>query len=495
MTSDEGLNAYGAATWGQFFIYQGFNNRLGWMHSSTGADVIDEYAETVVERGDSLFTMSSLRLMPIVSSRITVPYRTDAGMKTRTFTTYRTRHGPIVRSANGKWISVSLMEKPIEALSQSFLRTRARSLAEYEKVMELHANSSNNTVYADADGHIAYFHPQFVPRRSNRFDWTKPVDGSNPATEWGPPHGLEGTPHVIDPASGWIQNTNDWPYSAAGPNSPKRKDFPKYMDQAGESPRGLHAIRVLENRKDFTPDRLRDAAFDSYLTAFAQLIPPLLAAYDSAPAGDTLTARLAEPIAALRAWDDRWSAASVPTSLAVYWGDTLMKLTRREASASDMAPYDYMAAGTTAQLKLTTLAAAVGRLTRDFGTWRTPWGEINRFQRLTGDIVQPFDDSGPSIPVPFTSARWGSLASFGARTYPGTRRMYGTSGNSFVAIVEFGTDSVRARAVTAGGLSSDPRSKHFNDQAQRYADGNLRDVYYYPAQLEGHTERKYRPGE
>jgi acyl-homoserine-lactone acylase len=141
------------------------------------------------------------------------------------------------------------------------------------------------------------------------------------------------------------------------------------------------------------------------------------------------------------------------------------------------------------------LAAAAGRLTRDFGTWRTPWGELNRFQRLTGSIVQPFDDDRPSIPVPFTSARYGSLASFGARTYPGTRRMYGTYGNSFVAMVEFGKDSVRARAVTAGGESGDPRSPHFNDQAERYAAGNLRPVYFYPGQLTGHSERRYHPGE
>jgi len=135
-----------------------------------------------------------------------------------------------------------------------------------------------------------------------------------------------------------------------------------------------------------------------------------------------------------------------------------------------------------------------GRLTRDFGTRKTPWGEINRYQRLTGDIVQPFSDDEPSIPVPFTSARWGSLASFGARTYPGTKRMYGTGGNSFVAVVEFGKDSVRAKAVTAGGESGDPRSKHFDDQAERYAGERLRDVYFYPGQLEGHTERRYHPG-
>jgi acyl-homoserine-lactone acylase len=507
--SDEGLDAYGAATWGQFFIYQGFNDRLGWMHTSTGADAIDEYGEKVVRRAGSVYyrygpgpcggPAGSRRcapaLRPIVTSRIGVPYRADSGIKFRTFTVYRTHHGPVVRSAGGKWISVSLMERPVEALSQSFLRTKARALAEYEKVMELHANSSNNTIYADADGHIAYFHPQFVPKRNDKFDWTKPVDGSTSLTDWGPPHGLEDSPHVIDPSVGWIQNTNNWPYSAAGPDSPKQKDFPKYMDQAGESPRGLHAIRVLENRKDFTLDRLRDAAFDPYLTAFAKLVPPLLAAYDSLPHGDSLRGGLADPIAALRKWDYRWSAGSIPTSLAVFWGDTLMALTRGEVDEAGLAIYDHMATGTTAQLKLTALEAAVGKLTRDFGTWKTPWGEINRFQRLTGDIVQPFSDGGPSIPVPFTSARWGSLASFGARAYPGTKRWYGTYGNSFVAIVEFGKDSVRARAVTAGGESGDPRSKHFNDEAERYAGGNLRDVYFYPGQLEGHTERTYHPGE
>jgi acyl-homoserine lactone acylase PvdQ len=155
---------------------------------------------------------------------------------------------------------------------------------------------------------------------------------------------------------------------------------------------------------------------------------------------------------------------------------------------------EYMARRMSAQLKLEALAAASDKLTADFGTWKTPWGEINRFQRLTGDIVHPFTDAGPSIPVPFTSARYGSLASFGARSYRGSKKVYGTSGNSFVAVVEFGADSVRAIAITAGGQSGHPESKHFNDQAQRYAAGNLRPVYFYRGQLQGHIEREYHPG-
>jgi acyl-homoserine-lactone acylase len=493
MTSDDGLDAYGAVTWGQFFVYQGFNERAGWMHTSTGADAVDEYAESVVRKGDQLFYQHGKALRPIVVSQIRVPYRTASGTATRDVTVYRTHHGPIVRSADGKWIAIRLMQKPIEALSQSYLRTKARDLKSFRKTMELAADSSNNTIYADADGHIAYFHPQFVPRRDDRFDWTRPVDGSDPATEWNGVHGVEDSPHAVDPPNGWVMNTNNWPYSAAGPYSPRRDSFPRYMDSHGENPRGLHATRVLEGRKDFTLGALRDAAFDSYLPAFAQLVPLLAAAYDAAPDRDPLKAKLAEPLGVLRTWDYRWSAASVPTSLAVYWGQELWKQTVAEAGRAGASVWDYMATRTTPAQKLAALATASDRLAADFGTWRTPWGDINRFQRVSDDLVATFDDAAPSIPVPFTSAQWGSLASFGARTYPGTKRMYGTSGNSFVAIVEFG-DRVRAVAVTAGGESGHPDSPHFNDEAERYASGNLREVYFYPAQREGHTARTYHPG-
>jgi acyl-homoserine-lactone acylase len=253
-------------------------------------------------------------------------------------------------------------------------------------------------------------------------------------------------------------------------------------------------MMVLQRRKDFTLASLIDAAYDPYLTAFAQLVPPLVAAWDQAAPSDPLKAKLAAPIALLRARDLRWAVSSVPTSLAVFWGEELWRRTNDDAGRAGISVYDYMATRTTAEQRLQALAAATDRLERDFGRWRTPWGEINRFQRLSGDIVQPFTDAGPSIPVGFTSARWGSLASFGARPYKGSKRWYGTTGNSFVAVVEFG-DSVRARAVTAGGESGDPRSRHFNDQAVRYSTGDLREVYFYPSQLRGHTERTYRPGQ
>jgi acyl-homoserine-lactone acylase len=493
LTSDEGLNAYGAVTWGQFFIYQGFNERLGWMHTSSGVDNVDFFAETIVNRNGHLLYRFGSELRPVTVSTVNVPYRTaDGGTATKSFTVYATHHGPIIEQINGKWIAIALMQKPIEALSQGFGLTKARDYASFMKVMELRANSSNNTIYADADGDIAYLHPQFVPRRDDHFDFTRPVDGANPATDWKGLHALAELPHVLNPASGWIMNTNDWPYSAAGASSPKREDFPRYMDTAGENPRGVHATLLLKDRKDFSQDALNAAAFDSYLPAFAQLIPALVAAYDATNESNALKPKLADQIALLRGWNYRWGVHSVATTLASLWGDELWNDAKSDADAEKLSVYDDMADRTSAEQKLSVLARVSDRLEHDFGTWRVPWGEMNRCQRLTSDIVQKFNDAAPSIPVEFTSARWGSLAAFGARRYEGTNKYYGTNGNSFVAIIEFG-ERVSARAITMGGESSDPKSPHFNDQASRYADGSLREVYFYPAQLVHHTEREYHP--
>ncbi|MFC9745111.1 penicillin acylase family protein [Streptomyces niveus] len=495
VTSREGLNVYGAATWGQFFIYQGFNAHTGWMHTTSGVDNIDEFAETIVTGSDGARSYRyGDELRPVTSKTVTLSFRNaQGGQEERSFTTLATHHGPIVREADGMWIACALMNKPVEALTQSFLRTTTRDYRQYVKVAGLKANSSNNTLFADSKGEIAFLMPQFMPVRDDRFNYLKPVDGSDPATDWRGTHSLDSMPRAVNPKNGWAFNTNNWPWTAAGADSPDAADYPRYFDRVGENPRGPQAVRVLTARDDFTPRTLIEAAFDPYLTAFARLLPGLVAAWDQLPRRDEQKAKLAGPVALLRDWNHRWSAKSTATSVAVFWGEDMWALTSQAAAAAGMSVWDYIADRATDAQRLGALETATDRLRRDFGGWRVPWGEINRYQRNDGAIVQEFSDAKPSIPVPFTSARWGSLASFGAKAYPGTKRYYGTSGNSFVAVVEFGP-RLRAWAVTAGGVSGHPDSPHFDDQAERYASGNLRPVYFYPEDLRGHVERRYRPG-
>ncbi len=498
MASDAGLDAYGAVTWGQFFVYQGFNDRAGWMHTSSNVDAVDEYLETVIKHGRQISYRYGSAEKAFTTKQIVLQVKTPQGLAPRTFTALYTLHGPVIRQQGDKYVTIQLMNIPVPALEQSYLRTKARTYAEYKKTIELRANSSNNTIFADADGDIAYWHGNFIPKRDPRFDYTKPVDGSDPATNWQGLMTVDEVPHLFNPQSGYLFNVNDSPWNGAGASSLRKSDYPACVEQGIESARGLHAMRVLAPngtpRKDFSVDTLMHAAYDSYLPWFARTVPALTAAYDALPPGAPMRQQLTSQIALLRTWDDRWSADSTATTLAVYWGTALLKTAGRPAREAGVPSEDWVATKLSGDALLTALANASDKLTADFTSWQTPWGQINRFQRVTGDIVQPFTDAGPSLPVPFTSSLWGSLASFGARQYPGTKRWYGTSGNSFVAVVEFGP-RVRARAVTAGGESGHPASKHFDDEAGRYAAGDLREVYFYADQLKGHTDRTYHPGD
>ncbi len=493
MESGQGLHAYGASTWGQFFLYQGFNERLGWMHTSSGVDSVDEFAETISRRGGRIFYRYGRALRPVRSQRIDLKVRRpDGSLATRSFTTYATHHGPIVRAEGGRWIAMALMNRPIPALQQSWLRTKARDFAGYLRVAALQANSSNDTVYADADGHIAYLHPQFVPVRDDRFDYRDPVDGSDPATDWRGLTPLTALPAVRDPRTRWLYNANDAPWRAAGADSPRQAAYPRYMDQAGANPRGDHATTSLDRARALTADDLRRIAFGPWLPYFVRATADLDRAWADLPRADPRRARLERPVALLRDWDKRWSADSEATTLACFWGEELWALAGRQRPPHGNM-WEAMNALSPAD-RLATFGRALDRLEREWGGWRVRWGEVNRFQRNDAAIVQTFSDVRPSIPVPFAQARWGTLASFAARSYPGTRRWYGTSGNSFVAVVEFGP-RLRAWAVTAGGESGYPDSPHFNDEAQRYASGNLRPVYFYQADLSGHVERSYHPGQ
>ena len=493
VTSVQGLDAYGASTWGQFFIYQGFNAKAGWMRTSSTVDNIDEFAERVTKRGEGYVYRYGAEERPLTAATVTLNYRKpDGAVGARRFTTYRSHHGPIVARKNGRWIAEALMWKPVPALEQSWLRTKATDLKSFLKVAERQANSSNDTLFADSKGEIAFLMPQFMPLRDTRLDYTRPVDGSDPATDWKGLHTLPSLPSVLNPPVGWAHNTNDWPWSAAGPDSPKVADYPRYMDQTGGNARGVHADLLLTGKSGWTPATLRDAAFDTYLPAFAALLPGLIKAWDALPADNPRRAKLAEPIALLRSWNYRWEIDSTATSLAVFWGDQLWREVGSFAQTERMNVPDYIAKQVSPDAKLEALAAAVDRLKQDFGDWRVAWRNINRFQRID-DAIQPhFDDAADSAPVPFTSAQWGSLASFGAKTWPGTKRYYGTSGNSFVAVVEFGA-RVKAMAVMAGGQSGDPATKHFADQIGNYAEGRLRPVYFYPDELNGHVEKRYHP--
>ncbi|MBT8183920.1 MAG: acylase [Eudoraea sp.] len=491
VVSEEGLNAYGAVTWGQFFVYQGFNAKTGWMHTSTYTDVMDEYKETILNIDGELRYQYGQELRPVKTSDIKLKYRQGNALKEKIFPAYHTHHGPVTQMIDDQWTTSAMMWEPVKALEQSFLRTKQNGYKGFREMMDMRTNSSNNTVYADAEGNIAYFHGNFVPKREDSFDFTQPLDGSDPNTDWQGLHTVDENILLLNPENGWLQNCNSTPYTAALEYSPKREDYPNYMSLDRENFRGVHAIALLKNRSGYTIDSLINLAHDPYLPAFEALLPGLIEAWDNTA---TQMPDMQEAILLLRQWDFRTSKASVAMTLAHYYGTEYMRSGQRPPGLSPMELIEYWGSESPDMEKIRIFSTALAKLRTDFGSWEMPWGEVNRYQRVNGDIRQAFDDSKPSIPIGFASGRWGALAAYGARYNNNTKKIYGTRGNSFVAVVEFG-DKVKAKSILAGGQSGDPESPHFDDQAQRYADVKFKNVAYYREDVLKRARETYRPGE
>ena len=495
MVSEEGLNVYGAATWGQFFIFQGFNANCGWMHTSGHADLADVYEETIKRKGNSLSYKYENGYRPVTAKNIQLRYKEGERQVVRNFTGYYTHHGPVMGAKNEKFLSLRENNRSMKGLMQSWLRTKADGFKDFEQTMAMRSNTSDNTVFADDKGNIAYWHGNFIPRRDPKYDWSRPVSGTTRATEWQGIHELSEIVHVYNPATGYIQSCNSTPYTASGSSSPDKTKFPLYMAPDGEDLRSLNAIRLLSSGSNFTIDKMISAGYDTHLSVFDILLPELFAAYGS---GDGSATASGKAIELLKDWNRESSASSVATTIAIEWATKLMQkapepVTDEERSSSVLR-WQMIAKKTSAQIKMQALEDALRELEATHGTWKIPWGEINRYQRLNADIIQKFDDAKPSYPVGLASSAWGSLPSYVTVKPADSKKRYGYNGNSFVASVEFGK-RVKAKSILTGGQGADPASPHFLDQADGYINGKFKEVLFYKEDVMKNKEREYRPGE
>ncbi|QJD97067.1 acylase [Mucilaginibacter robiniae] len=494
LVSDEGLNAYGAVTWGQFFIYQGFNPHCGWMHTSSNADVADAYSEKVVKKDNALYYEYNGHLKPLTSRKLVINCKQGNKVEPITINGFYTHHGPVLGSRDGKWLSLKANNRSYDALLESWLITKANTYAQYVKAMDLVSNATNNTVYADDQGNTAFWYGNYVPKRDPKLDWTQPVDGSTSATDWSGVHKLNEIVQVHNPAGGWIQNCNATPYAVSGKNSPNPKNYPAYMAPDGQNYRGVNAVKLLDNTEKLTLDGMIAKGYDRYLAAFDVLLPVLFQAYQQAP--DSLKSSLAQPVQILRNWNRRSAINSVATTLGVEWGTRMLAALPRPASAEEGT---YQTARVEKILKtlppaqaLAYLSETIKNLQSRYGTWQVQWGDINRYQRPADGVT--FDDNQPSLPAASVASTFGELPSFVSRTMEGTKKRYGYSGNSFMAAIEFGP-RIKAKSLITGGQSFNPQSKHFTDQAQMYLDGKFKDVLFYKDDVLKHAEVTYHPGE
>lgn len=491
MNSEEGLNVYGAVTWGQMFIYQGFNENCGWMHTSSYADVADTYLEKISRQNNQLVYAYEKQWKPMQQRIINIQYVEAGSIKTKTFTTYKTLHGPVMASKNEQWISLQENNRSLNALMECWIRTKATNLSNYTKALNLLANNSNNTVYADKDGNIAYWHGNFMPKRNPNFDYTHPVDGSIQATNWQGLHALNEIVHSINPSNGWLQNCNATPYTVAGNNSPKQKYFPAYMAPDGQNGRGVLAEKLLSQVDKINLEDLIAIGYNKHLTAFDIILPDFLQY--------TTTLELNDPqkkaIQYLKNWDHVANAHSIATTIAIEWATKLAQEipapSTEEEGTQVILKYNRMAGEISNEKKILLLNKTIAELIELYGYWEKPWGEINRYQRVAQNAT--FDDKQPSISVAQASSKWGSLPSFESRRFNNTKNRYGVSGNSFIAAVEFGK-KLKAKTIITGGQSRFIDNAHFTDQAERFIEGNFKTIHYYKEEVMAHAVKAYRPG-
>ncbi len=496
MVSEEGLNVYGAATWGQFFIFQGFNEHCGWMHTSSKADATDLYEEKVIKKDSDIFYEYDGQLRPLAKKQIQLKYAVAGTVLSRSITTYSTHHGTVVGIRNNKWLALKAQNRSLQSLIQSWQRTKARNINEFIATMQLRANNSTNTMYADDKGNIAYWHGNFIPKRNEKFDWSLPVDGSTSTTEWEGFHDLKDIVHVVNPKEGWLQNCNSSPFNVSGFNSISKHIYPSYMAPEGENFRSLLAIKELSKQNDLTLEKLSTIGYDHYLAAFDSLLPLLFKDFDALPVTDSVFSSLKESIDSLRTWNKKSSVSSVATTIGIFWAYQILSKTLTDVDESvindQVKMITWYIKHHSAQEKFEALQTVLTGLENKYGSWKVPWGDITRFQRLTGNIRVNFDEGKKSLPVGLGPSVLGSLPSY--ETIWHDAKMYGVAGNSFVAVVEFGK-KVMAKSIVPGGKSFDPESKHFFDQSQIYLNGKLKDVYFYKEDVLKNAERTYHPGE
>jgi acyl-homoserine lactone acylase PvdQ len=457
------------------------------------------YAEKIVTKNGKLFYEYDKKLVPVIEKKITINYLENGKLIPKIFKTYFTNNGPIMAKRDDKWISLKSNNRSMNSLVQSWVRTKSKGFDDYKKAMDLKANTSNNTVFADNKGNIAYWHGNFIPIRDKNLNWSKVMDGSTSATQWKGLHDVSETVHLYNPANGWLQNCNSTPFTVAGINSPKKENYLPYMAPDGESFRGLNAVRLLSQGKNYTLDKVIADGYDTKLTAFELLIPALVASFEKNISTDNpLYTELSKPIALLKNWDYYAKENSVATTLAIEWAYKLDPIIQKvlvdEGELDQVENTKNFAKNASPDQLIPQLQIVVNELKNKFGTWEIPWGEINRFQRLSGDINLVYNDTLPSLPIGYGPAVWGSLTAYKSNYQKDTKKRYGFNGNSFVCAVEFGT-KIKAKSLLAGGNSGDPKSKHFYDQAEMYRKGQFKDVLFYKDDVQKNAEKTYHPGE
>ncbi len=480
--SESGWNFSGYTRFGFPLPYVGFGEKLGWASTDNAADLVDTYREKIRNRKDQLAYEYDGNWRKVEEWKETIRIKEKDQLTSQELRFIRTHHGPVIGFQNNSYLSIKMAKYEDPGwLEQWFLMTKAKNLIEFKAATSRLDVQFGNYLYADVEGNILYVYNGAIPKRSEKFDWTNPVDGSNPETEWQGYHSVDELPTVLNPSSGWIQNCNGSPLLSTQKDNPKSTDFPNYMIRDLDNYRSAHSRRILASENSFTYESFCKKSYSTYLFAAEKELPELLEALNGMESKHR-SAEMDEAIMLLNSWNYISTNSSITTTLYIHWRESLRR-TRSSISKFE-------------NLNIAALEAAIDSLKKTWGTWKIPWGEINRIQRVEPDNNQEyhFDDSQPSIPIAGAPSWAGPIFTFWSKYGKTTKRRYGTGGNSYVSVIEFGP-KVIGRSLHHFGTNGSPSSPHYFDQAEIYSHGKYKPAYLTLDEVRAHAVRSYEPSD
>ncbi len=465
LQSQEGLHFSGAGFFGSMTPTIGHNEHLGWTHTVNKPDIVDVYTLTL----DSLANPTTYRFgsedKALTRWQDSVRVAGEQGLEDRTFTFFRSHQGPLVATRNGKGLVVRMAKfEQGGQIEQRLAMLKATTLEEFKAAMAQLASPMFNTMYADKQGNIFYAYYGAVPRRATEFDWSQPVDGSNPATDWQGYHSFDELPMLTNPAAGYLQNCNATPSLATGGDGnldPAK--YPAYMVTEADNNRSRMSRVLLGGSRKLSFAALEKLTWDTRVIEADTEIPRLASEVEARDLNPAKRKRALAGVNSLQRWDRRSGLRSKPMSLYFFYRFTQRQLKSTDPVAALLHAMDYM--------------------DKTYGTWRINWGDINRLQRRHTSGMTGFDDDAPSLPIAGGPGNTlGLIYNFYGRPASEHKNIYGIAGHSFVGLVEF-AQPLRTKSVMVFGANANPESPHYTDQSELFAKQQYKTAWFDPDQV------------